>query len=319
MQIGIKTLALFVVVVIAIAVYLTLSGSAPTLSTTATVSLQRNASYNFYLGADHNISSALVASADATGATVYLGSRPLLVGSVLELHLTPGQADNVSLTGSQTADLNIKLDSSSASSATLTLTYIPSGFGVRITPGIEQIGTIGVGKAALATSTVPQSGGTSSTVKTTTVAPTTTVKPVSNSALAMEEANASDIGLMINGYNRIFQTEHTACTQTLYDNEFASQYGMVPSGPLTYANESQQVPQKIISSETSVGTNLYNITYTEVVTSGNRRFAIVQFNLSGNFITTSIFNGDFGKSYSPVFENYTVFNKTSDSCAVWGV
>ena len=113
--------------------------------------------------------------------------------------------------------------------------------------------------------------------------------------------------------------QNLECTPQIYDNEFSATYNMVPSGGSTYANVSLEVPQRIAASEARIGNNLYNITYSEVIVAGNRKFAVIQYNLSGSYVTASTFTGDFGGSYSAVLENYTTFNTTTDKCALFGV
>ena len=161
---------------------------------------------------------------------------------------------------------------------------------------------------------------TSAKSSTTTVAASTTIaQQVNATAESIIAVNGSNIGEMINGYRRIFTKQKLECTAGIYDNEFANVYGMVPSGGLTFQNASLTTPTGIISSGIGVGNNLYSITYTEVVAAGNKPFALVQYNLSGNYIMSSKFNGGFGNTYSAVLLNYTQLNSTQDVCRIFGV
>ncbi len=317
MQLGIKSIGIIVLIIIAVVAYLVLGQGTSTLSSKTTVSLPRNGSYNFYLSGSQNVSSILVQSISPSTVTVYLGRTPLLLNNIAVLHLSPGMADNVSLEGLQTADLNVMLESVTSSAATIVLTYVPVGFGVGVTPGLKYISLTGSQPVQGATTTAAQATTTVTAVKTTTT-PTATVQ-ANNSLAALEQVNSSNLGQMINGYNLLFQKDFKACTQNTYGTEFATQYGMVPTGSMSFYNATLQVPQKMSSSVKPVDASTYNITYEEVTGSGNRRFGTVSYNLTGQFIVTSVFTGDFGRSYSAVLVNYTVLNKSTDNCATYGV
>ena len=316
-QLGVKGIGVIILIVLVVGAYLVLGQGPSTLSSKATVSLPRNGSYSFYLYGSHNVSSMLVQSLSPSNVTIYLGKRPLLLNNIVVLHLSPGEANNVSLKGSQTADLNVMLESATSSSATVVLTYIPAGFGVGVTPGLRYISLTGSQPLQKATTTVAQATTTVTAMQTTTK-PTTTLQ-ANNSLSALEEVNSSNLGQMVSGYNLLFQKDFKACTQTTYDTEFATQYGMVPTGSMSFYNATLQVPQKMSSGVKPIGGSIYNITYEEVTGSGNRKFGTVSYNLTGQFIITSVFTGDFGRSYSAVLENYTVLNKSTDNCATFGV
>lgn len=312
-----KSIGIIVLIVLVAGAYLVLGQGPSTLSSKTTVSLPRNGSYSFYLPGGHNVSSMLVQSLSPSNVTIYLGKRPLLLNNIIVLRLSPGKADNVSLKGLQTADLNVMLEGATSSTATIVLTYVPSGFGVGVTPGLKYISLTGSQTVQNPTSTVQQASTSATTSKTTTIA--TTTVPVNSSIAALEQVNASNLGQMVMGYNLLFQKDFKACSQNTYDTEFATQYGMVPSGSMSFANATLQVPQKMSSSVKPIGSSIYNITYEEVTGSGNRKFGVVSYNLTGQFIAISVFTGDFGRSYSAVLENYTVLNKSTDNCATFGV
>ena len=324
MKLELKTLAMAaVVIVIVVVAVLLLTGGSPTITTNSTVSLARNASYNFHLAGDKNVSSVQVVSTSATNSTVYLGRSPLLINEVAVLHLSQGQSENVSLSGSSNADLNVKLVSSTSQAATLILTYIPAGLGVKVSPGVLLLSSMGSGTPPVTTvaysNTTTQITSTIAAKGTTTAAPTTIAVQVNETVQAILDANTTPTGRVISGFNRIFAVQTLECNQQIYDTEFASMYQMVPSGSMTFVNSSPYVPEGLSTSGVSVGNNLYNITYVEIARNGNRPFAKLQYDLSGNYITTSTFDGDFGGSYSAVLENYTTFNKTTDKCAIFGV
>jgi hypothetical protein len=300
-------------------------GGSPTISTNSTISLARNASYNFHLAGDENVSSVQVVSTSATNSTVYLGRSPLLINNVVVLHLMQGQSENISLSGSSNADLNVRLASSTPQSATLILTYVPASLGIRVSSGVVLLSAIGSSTQPPVTTTVnsgstgQQSTSTVAQASTTVVATTTTAPQANQTAQAIMDVNTTTTGKIISGFSKIFAEQTLGCTKTIYDTEFANMYGMIPTGSMTFANTSPEVPEGILTNAVSVGNSVYNITYTEVVPVGNRPFAKLQYDMNGDYLISTTFDGDFGNTYSAVYENYTNFNKTTDQCAIFGV
>lgn len=323
MKIGFGTIVIAAIaVVIAIGLVLGFSESAPTITTSTTVTLLKNASYDFLIPSYSNVSSVYLAQASNSSAIIYIGKSPLLLNSIALINLSSGIGASLSLSGSGSADLGIALVSSNPKSATITLTYIPKDFGVGQSPNIKTfsagaLGAFGGSSAGspAATTTIQNPPAT----KAATISATTTVQNANPSAQALADANKTDIGQLAVGFNKVFQKENVLCTQSIYNNEFAATFGSAPSGPTTFKNASLVTPQGIISSESEVGTGIYNITYSESVASGNRQFAIVEYSLTGQNIVSSAFKGDFGLNYNAVFSNYTTLNTTSDPCAAYGV
>jgi hypothetical protein len=323
MKLGYAVLAVIVIIVVIAAVALLLSGGAPTLSTSKTLSLSRNSTYSFHLAGDSNLSSVMVESVSGSNSVVYIGRTPILLNDMAVVQLSTGQSANVSLIGSSTADLGISLVSVSGDSATLNLTYLPSSFGVKVSSGVKMIrpeGTVApTGAQTTAAATTIEATTTVAASTTTVAVSTTTALNVNLTAQAIISANGTAVGKVITGFSGIFIKQHSECTQQTYDIEFAAMYGTTPSGSLTFQNASLVAPEYVTSSAQSLGNNIYNITYTEVVPSGNRHFATVEYNMTGNYTTTSVFNGDFGRSYSAVLENYTTISQGTDKCTIFGV
>ncbi|MHB1829770.1 MAG: hypothetical protein ACYCO0_00035 [Candidatus Micrarchaeaceae archaeon] len=323
MKIGFGTIVIMAIaVVVAIGLVLGFSASAPTISTTSTVTILKNASYDFFIPSDHNVSSAYLVQSSNSTAIIYVGKSPLLLNSIALINLSSGQGVSLSLSGSGSADLGVALVSSTPKSATVTLTYIPKNFRVTQSPNIKILSAGSFGAYAGSSATSPSAATTvqvSTTAKATTIPATTTVQNANRTAQAMVDVNKTDIGQLAIGFNKVFQKESVACTQSIYDNEFAATFNTAPSGPTTFKNASLVTPQGIISSAAAVGTGIYNVTYSESVASGNRLFAIVEYNLTGQSVLSSVFKGDFGSNYNAVFMNYTTLNTTSDPCAAYGV
>ena len=322
MKIGFGTIVIMAIaVVIAIGLVLGLSASAPTITTSTTVTLLKNASYDFLIPSYSNVSSVYLSQSSNSSAIIYVGKSPLLLNSISMINLSSGIGASISLSGSGSADLGIALVSSNPKSATLTLTYIPKDFGVGQSSNIKTLsaGALGAYGGPSAGSQAATTTIQNITTKATTIPATTTVQNANPSAQALADVNKTDIGQLAVGFNKVFQKESALCTQSIYNNEFAATFGSAPSGPTTFRNTSLVTPQGIISSESEVGTGIYNITYSESVASGDRLFAIVEYSLTGQNIVSSEFKGDFGLNYNAVLSNYTTLNTTSDPCAAYGV
>lgn len=320
--IGKALLACIVVVIVAVAVVWAV-GLVPTISSSSTVTLQRNSTFDFYTPGDPNASSVYAFQSSSSNAVVYLGNGPLLLNNVAVLYMSPGQSENVSLTGSGKADVNVALVSSSAQSITLDISYISPSLDVKQSPGVSMINVAGTattaqpGQATSSATTVPAGSSSSTTAQST--APTTSITQLNYSQRAILAVNSTAVGTLAKGYKSIFIKDAGSCTQHTYNNEFFAEQNTQPSGQTTFANTSLEVPTTMSVSVKAVSQDVYNVTYSEVTALGDRPFATVEYNLTSQMTVSSVFTGDFGNSYSEAFETYQGLNTTSDSCATYGV
>ena len=317
MRLGFNKIVILIAVLSALLlIVFTISSSIPEISSSATVTLSKNSSYYFHLPNSENVYAVYLLSSSASGATIYLGSKPLLLSKIYMLNLSSGASANVSVGNETYSDINVNLASSSAQSSDIILTYIPQGFGVKQSSNVHTINPQGSGPQAVVTSSQSTLPSTTSTSPQTTVSPPAQKLPASSQAII--DANASPLGTMINGFKRIFIVQSSECTQQEYQTNFASKYGFTPSGSLSFQNQSAQTPSSVSSSSSGLGGSIYNVSYYEVASAGNRKFATIQVNITSNSTTKYNITGDFGHTYSSMLENYTTLNKTTDPCAIFG-
>ncbi len=298
------------VIVIIIAIALSLAAKAPTVSSTSTFTLANGSATTFYLPDSANASSVYIASASGSGAMLYIGHNPVLTNKIAVADLSPGQSVNVSASHAAQADLQIKLVSSSSGSVTLALTYVPSSLGVAVSPWLSYLN---------ATTSQHTYASTSPTTQSTTLATTsvTTTVSVNKTQAALELANTTSYGVLINKYKALYRSDAGACTKTQYDIDYSKAFGAVPSGPSTFANVSVAVPTTIISSITKLSAAMYNITYSSVSGIGTYPAMRIEFNATGQYVVTSKFMGIYqGESYATVSSAYQSMN-SSDACAAY--
>ncbi len=130
-------------------------------------------------------------------------------------------------------------------------------------------------------------------------------------------ANTTGYGILMNDYKSIYEREYTSCTQSTYDLDYSRAYGTVPSGPGTYANASKVVPKSMTATIIPLSSDTYNITYITIAQSGKTPALRIVFNSTGQYVTSSIFEGVFlDQNYQSASSNYKAINN-SDSCSVW--
>ena len=306
-------LAIAALIIVAIVGLALVSGAGvPTVSSTYTVTLQNRSAAAFYLPDSGNSSSIYLSSVSASGAVLYIGRNPVLTSPITVATLSIGQLVNVSTAHTAYADLQIRLVSSTADSATIALTYVPSSLGVSPSSGLSALnGTLAMQQYT----TVPTTTAQATTTAATSV--TTTASPVNHTLAVLEEANATSYGVLINKYKALYERDAGACTRSQYDIDYSRTFGSVPSGPSTFANASVAVPTTIKSSITKVSAVMYNITYSSVSGIGTSPAMVIQFNATGQYVVASKFTGIFlDQNYATTLSNYQAVN-TSDPCSVY--
>ena len=140
-RLGLAKVFVIAIVIVAIAViaFFVLNGT-PTLSSATTMSLNKNASYDFLISGGHNLSAVFLAMSSNSSVTLYTGVSPVLSNPIKVVTLSRGQMANVSTGSSSYSNLQITLVSSSPDSAKLTLTYIPKNLYIRQSAGVSLLG-----------------------------------------------------------------------------------------------------------------------------------------------------------------------------------
>lgn len=313
---GLKIIGTIVLIVIVAAIALSFAGGIPTISSNKTITLQHNASANFYLPDSRNVSSIFLAQSSNSSATVYISRNPVLLNSITQISLTKGETTNISLSGGN-ADLQITLISGTSKAATIALSYVPKTLGIKSSSGIGSLNNTGGGQVKASTTestTIPNA-------PTTTAAATTTVVQENPTVEAYAVANATSLGILMSDYKALYEKDKTDCTRSIYDSAYADNFGVVPTGPNTFANMSLIAPVSIKMSAASAGGDLFNISYYDVNVSGveaKDRILQMQINITGQYVVSSDFSGDFyGMSYTSVLQQYQSLNSSSDLCSAY--
>ena len=294
--------AAVIIILVVIAAYAALSSGNGTrqIGQNYTFVLQKGSAQNLMLN-DGNQFSIYLNYSTPSLANLYLSSIPILQGQTTTLMINKGQAANISLSGSQYADIELKLISSNNTGAVLSVVQIPAD--IKISTGIS-------GSATTAATTATTTTGSTST---STTQPTTTVN---TGALAISAFNKTSVGTLMDNYAALYQATQS-CTPSLYNSTFISTQHSAPSGQNTYYNTSDVTPYKITSSEVEVSPGTYNITYTTVSkTLGSKTVLNAQFTYPSNVTVTYAFTGLFnGLTYSQVESNYNSQDSIGNACA----
>lgn len=305
-------------VVILVIAYLLFNGSgAQLISSNKTVTLALNSSINFYLPDNNTVASLFLAQSSNSSILLYLSKTPVLEKNILMLPMQKGNVANLSVYGSQYADLQVSMVSSTPTGAIISLSTIPKNLNIR--PAILQLlNSTSFGKTITATTTIPTNSQSTTIIpsgglSTTTIAATTTVPPsVNATALALLDANKSIYGVLMTNYNKLYIKAATTCTPTLYNSSFRISQGYAPTGPNSFANATLAVPSSITASVKKVPGGLYNVTYTAVIPIGNLPALLLQINTTTQFVSSYSFLGVFqGTNYGTALQQYQALNSSS--------
>lgn len=302
---GKQTVALVVVLIIAYLAYGFLFPAVITVTNTRSFSLGINQTQFIRLYNGSTVALKL-RSASAQSASFYISRVPVLYSPVVSLSLSPLGSLNVSTDGSNTADMNMLLLTTSNRSVTVQITPLAAAFGIKSSPGISLL------IPSSLTSAGSGSGNLNVVTSTTTSTVTTAVSTVAQNTTqvlfqsALKIINKTNIGILMKNYNKLY-SEDVACSQTAYNSAYNIYYHTLPSGPTSFANISAETPTAITISENALTVkNRVRITYSTVSsfaeTTGPAVLATVNTSSSTlttyNFTSTGIYSG----------LNYTVLN-----------
>ena len=317
-----KLYALIAIIVVAIVLYLFLSGSKTSvLSSNTTFTLAPNKSVNFGVSDLKGSYSLFLVSSTSSAATFYISELPALTNPVSEFSLAKGQSVNVSLNGTSYAHLQVKLLSVSQSQAAVELLRIPLGFGVLQSASVHSFAPTvivsGTSNAISSTTTV----SSNSTVKSTTTSAVTQTTTVSSTgftkAQVLTSANKTALGNILVMYDGMYARE-PSCTPALYNSTFISKYGYAPTGALDYHNTSINSPTGFNINDTEVSTDEYDVTYTAIIPAGNQLSVVMLVNASSNaqisYQTSGIFKD---LNFTTMSEDFVAANSISNGCAAY--
>ncbi|MEM3839159.1 MAG: hypothetical protein QXF01_01100 [Candidatus Micrarchaeaceae archaeon] len=312
---------LIIAILIIAALYIVITSgnsSLYTLTTNRTIRIGINQTIILESYASH--SPVAIEAANYTGSSyTFLITRvPVLANPVYKFTISDGQIINLSDTGSQIADFQAKLLSSSNGVAALEFIPIPAAFGIRAaalpevgasTP--QQFGNI----TSQSTSTIPVT--TATPVSTT---PETTIQqsngPYTNSQV-LASANQTEYGILMSRLRSLY-VKDTACTAQQYNSTYSAEVHSLPTGPNDYYNASFSTPTNITASVNFISGYTYLVNYSTV---SKNRFTngpalSLELDAQSNSVIKATFEGNIfgGQSYSQVNSTYFAQASISGNC-----
>ncbi len=302
---GIAVAAVVLLIVIFAAYFVTQPGVTE-ITTTKTVTLYSN--QTAYIGIPSSVVALRLQSSSASQATFYASQTPVLLGSVSLFSLTPGASANVSSGGSGSADMNIRLVSSTAAAAEVAITPLSPSLGVRASGTVSVMNPIAFGTANVAAGSGVNSvgGAASTTISTTVPTVTTSVQPtVSAAQQALNISNGTMLGKLMVNFNNLYKSD-TTCDPNTYNITYVRYYSSMPTGPASFYNASQFTPTAMVASAVQTGSSgNYKVTYSTVSPSSESSGPAVT--LMVNTATASVSNTMFEGVFMDL--NYTTVSQ----------
>ncbi len=302
-------LAVIVAVVIAVVVglFITVGSGAISVSGPTTLTISNTPAVVRVSGVQYIV--LLHGSAPASNvAYVYIGRSPVYINPILNVTLILYNSTNVNAGMHSYADMQIKLNSLTNSSASITITPLQSYLNEQPSSGRIHV---------ISQQVVPSSNTTTSVARQTTAATTTVQATTPEERIVNYLKNNEWYGLMQNYTTAYANTAN--CTQTIYNNDYAKQYSRLPSGPATYANVTAQAPYRMSFSVTSVGSGNYNATWSTLSNSSlsSGPVLILKVNLTtGNILNTTIEGIFKDLSYTSLQGSMTQAQAFGNACGI---
>ncbi|MDE1851405.1 MAG: hypothetical protein KGH69_01805 [Candidatus Micrarchaeota archaeon] len=311
-RIGWPVIVVALVVVIALAYFFIAGSGIQTVRTSSNFSLFSSNSVNFMLPGNDSVYSIYLAAASPGSATFYVGKEPILINKISVFTLIPGSAVNVSTEGLGTANIEVKLHSSSNNSATVEIVHIPKDFNARVSGSVTYLANSSQGSSATTVTTTI--AATTTIGQGTTTAPTTTVSTSGTSSQALVDANLTTYGTLMNNY-KVLYNNGKQCTQNTYNIDMANA-GKSYSPPNDYYNASQFTPTDVKSSAAKVSGSVYNVTYILNTPIGNSNVLTLKVDSASNTLISEKFGGFFSsETYSTLNQKYQAAVAIGDNCA----
>jgi hypothetical protein len=250
-----------------------------------------------------------------TGATFYIARMPLLYGPVASVMLAPYAEANVSSSGTQAADVSIRLLNCSNTGAEIDVVPIPLGIGIKTSPGISLLPPLSfLSQASTANSTTTTTVSTTST-STSTI---TTNSTLALFQLALGDMNQTSIGILMKSYKALY-IKSAKCNASTYNSTYIAYHTSFPPAPVSFANVSPLTPTNLTISESkATTTNSVLITYSTISgdssTTGPAVIAIVNTS-SISFLRNVSYVGIYrGLNFSILNSSYKFQSKVLNSC-----
>lgn len=241
-------------------------------------------------------------------AYIYIGRSPVFINPTLNVTLVLYNTTKVNAGMHSYANMNIRLNSLTNTSAAVTITPLQAY--LNESPDYSRIHVIGYvtsNASGVSTSILQVSSST------TTIAQALTPQQKITNYLKNNEW----YGLMQN-YTRIYANTRN-CTPTLYNSSYGYQYGKLPQGPFTYANVSYVSPYAVTFNVTYSGKGNYLAVWTMDAKSAysQGRALSIGVNLSTGSILNTTLTGAFkGLSYSTLQSSLVQAGAVGNACGI---
>lgn len=256
----------------------------------------------------------------------YSSNRTDLLISELPIFIQPealvsvgyGNATHVNI-GGKYANLEIKLDAATPSSANVTLIPVDPSLG--IAPDSAYITTINPFVAGRNQGSTPVVISNASTTQTTTSiasTSTTTIAQETNKQKAMNVLERSTYYSLMQNYTEMYAND-SSCTSALYNSSYNTHYGYPPRGLYTYQNTSLVVPYKMNMTLNSSSTNIYTAIYrTYSHESATTGMALeVGLNITSGTIISVVSDGVFyGDNFTTIFNGFKMASSVGNACGI---
>jgi hypothetical protein len=318
-RLSLKQLAGLIVALLALyVIYGIFVQNVVTVTSSMSLSLSTNQS-QFIRIYNGSIADIKLRSSSGTNATFYITSVPVLYGPVVFFQLKPLSSLNVSSAGSQTADMNIRLVSSSGSGVTVEITPLTASLGIKPSSSITLLNPASLGSISISNVTVPaiSTVSTASTSLTTTIS-TNTTQGLFQQALAL--FNNTGTGMLMREYAALYRKD-VACTPSVYNSTYFQYSNKQPPAPVDFANISSQTPTNIVYNESKLSKTNVLITYSTVSpspsTTGPAVLAIINTS-SASFVQSLSYTGVYaGFNYTILNNSYSFQSKILNNCGAY--
>ncbi|MDE1854908.1 MAG: hypothetical protein KGH57_01125 [Candidatus Micrarchaeota archaeon] len=291
--------------------------SVVTITSTRSLTLSTNQSQliKIYNGSPADMK---VVSSSSSSASFYLTSVPVLYGPVVSFSLSPQASLNVSSSGSGTADMNIKLVSSSNSSITVEITPLTAALGIKPSRGVTLLNPASLSNIGTSNITITTLSTVSTTSTTTTTISTNSTLVLFQQALTL--MNKTGTGVLMKNYAALYAKD-VACTPSVYNATYTQYYSKHPPAPVDYYNVSLATPTGIKINESKLSKTNVLLTYSTVSpspgTTGTAVQAIINTS-SSSFIQSLSFTGVYaGFNYTILNKSYAFQSKILNNCGAY--
>ncbi len=317
--------AVIILLFIGIAVLAFSSNGAASITGSQSYIINKGSTLRFYTQ-NSSIFSMFLGNSSANSASIYLSQYPILTNPITEVTGASGSSFNLSTSGSDMADINLKIISSNGSSAKIQLTSLPSGLSIHSSPlaVIVVPGPLPNGGASIQAATT--------TITTTTVPPANTTRPAntlqSTTTIAQTSqvpqtivslAETTNIGVLMGNLEALYAQE-PKCSEATYNQTFETYLHRSPTGPFSFANATADTPTSVNATIRSTSTSgIYLVNYSVSVPTKRLSGTVISFDMdSSGAISNLKFLGIFnGENYTTINEAYQSQSSIGNACAAY--